>query len=368
MNKLMSVAEGSNRMKLRPTHMFLALLTLGAVFVCFLIVQPWLVALATAGILAIAFRGLHRRILQRMERPDVSALLATLGVVLLVAGPIALLSVQGGRELQQLYQSLSVRNGGQPTLAALDRVLEQIARSTGTPAEEVKSVANRYVADAAEWLLQQISRTLASAGSGVIQLVVAFLALFFLFRDGASLRGLLARWLPLPAETQDELIEQLIRTINANVNGVLVVGTAQGTATALALWLLGVPSPLLLGLMAAAFSVLPIIGPAVVWVPSSLFLLATGQVAQGLILLAVGAGFISFLDNLLRPLVLSGQLHLHPLLVFLALLGGTGLFGPIGIFLGPAMMAVTFPLLKLTHAVFFPAEPANAKAGSPAVG
>ncbi|HEU4389023.1 MAG TPA: AI-2E family transporter, partial [Blastocatellia bacterium] len=127
----------------------------------------------------------------------------------------------------------------------------------------------------------------------------------------------------------------------------LAVAAAQGTLTSIAFVALGLPSPILWGVVTAMFSLVPMVGSAAVWVPASLILFATGDWIRGLILLAYGAGVIGTIDNIIRPFVMSGRVRLHSLLVFFAVLGGVKAFGILGLFIGPITLAVTMALLEI---------------------
>jgi predicted PurR-regulated permease PerM len=95
------------------------------------------------------------------------------------------------------------------------------------------------------------------------------------------------------------------------------------------------------------FSVVPLLGSAIVWVPASLALLITGHFVKALILLALGAGLIGTIDNIVRPLIIYKSLQLHPILVFLSLLGGVQLFGVLGLFVGPVVLSVAAALVLM---------------------
>jgi predicted PurR-regulated permease PerM len=115
----------------------------------------------------------------------------------------------------------------------------------------------------------------------------------------------------------------------------------------LAFWVLRLPSPALWGMTTAIFSFVPLVGSGAVWLPAAIILALNGHPVKGLILLAWGAGVVGMADNVVRPLVISGQMRFHPLYVFFALLGGVQAFGVIGLFVGPAALALAHALFSL---------------------
>ncbi len=203
--------------------------------------------------------------------------------------------------------------------------------------------------------LEQISRFLlawgAQAAGNVIsfftETVVVFFTLFFLFRDGESLKTRAAEVLPLEAGQVNRLFGGIADSITANVHGCLAVGAAQGTLLSLGFWALGLPSPVVWGLVTALCSMIPFIGSAAVWGPAAMILLASGHLWKALILLVWGIAAVAQIDSLVRPLVISGRAKMHPLLVFFALLGGVRAFGVVGLFIGPVVLSVTLVVLEM---------------------
>jgi predicted PurR-regulated permease PerM len=203
--------------------------------------------------------------------------------------------------------------------------------------------------------LEQISRSLLSRGAWAAGNIISFVAdavitlftLFFLFREGRSMRGHAETFLPLNAAQVERLFTGLSNSIVANVYGCLAVGVAQGTLASLAFWVLGLPSPLLWGLVTALFSLVPIIGSAAVWGPAVIILAIGGHWWKALILLIWGAVVVGQIDTLIRPYVISGRVKLHTLLIFFALLGGVEAFGVMGLFIGPVVLSVTLVVLEM---------------------
>ena len=134
-------------------------------------------------------------------------------------------------------------------------------------------------------------------------------------------------------------------SVIANLYGILAVGLAQGLLTGLALAVLRVPSALLLGLATAFCSVIPIVGTMLVWLPSAIYLMATGHLWKGLILVVWCSAVVGTVDNIIRPLVVGSRVELHPLLLLFSLLGGLHVFGFIGIFIGPVVISVIAALI-----------------------
>jgi predicted PurR-regulated permease PerM len=153
--------------------------------------------------------------------------------------------------------------------------------------------------------------------------------------------------LPLSEDHAKRLLGVLKDSITANIQGVFAVGAAQGLATGLALAALGVSSATLLGIFAAFCSLLPLVGTALVWGPVAIQLIATGHIIKGLILLGLGAGVVSQLDNVVRPLVVGKKVQANSLVLIIAMLGGVQAFGFLGLFVGPIAVALIVAVSKM---------------------
>jgi predicted PurR-regulated permease PerM len=122
--------------------------------------------------------------------------------------------------------------------------------------------------------------------------------------------------------------------------------------TWIALWALGLPYTAFLGVLAGFLSLVPFVGAAGVWVPCTIYLFASGQVVRAFILLAYGSLVISMVDNVLRPLLIGGQTRLPTLFLFFGILGGVQVYGVLGIFLGPVLLAIVVAFVRIYQEQF----------------
>jgi predicted PurR-regulated permease PerM len=143
------------------------------------------------------------------------------------------------------------------------------------------------------------------------------------------------------------LIATISASIEANIYGVLAVSLAQGTLGAIGYAIAGLPSVIIWSVATALFSMIPLAGAASVWVTATIYLLVAGSWGKAIFMAAWGAGVISTADNVVRPLVLSGRVEIHTLLIFFSLLGGVRAFGLVGLFVGPIIVSVAIALLRI---------------------
>ena len=177
--------------------------------------------------------------------------------------------------------------------------------------------------------------------------VVTFFVLFFMFRDGPALLGRISALMPLREAQINRLFNGVRDGIVANLYGILGVGIVQGLLTGLALWVLGVSTPLLLGVLAGFSSLVPVLGTSLVWLPAAIYLMVAVQLWKGIALLLWGALVVASSDNVVRPLIVRGRVEIHPLLLLFAMLGGLRVFGLLGIFIGPIVLSLAGALFDM---------------------
>ena len=179
----------------------------------------------------------------------------------------------------------------------------------------------------------------------IVGVVVAVLAMFFLFRDGGRLVRILLEVSMMPAETSRLLIDTIAATIRSNLAASVVAATIQGTLGGLAFAWLGLPVPVVWGVVMGLLSVFPFVGPWLIWAPAAAALAFAGRTWDAVLLVMIGIAVVHPVDNVLRPLMVAHSTKLNPLLVLVGLLGGIQAFGASGLILGPVLISVAAALL-----------------------
>ena len=192
------------------------------------------------------------------------------------------------------------------------------------------------------------SATGSYLGKFLVGLVVLIVAVYFFLIDGSSMIHTLMRLSPLDDAYEERLLIEFERTSRAVVLASFVSALAQGVLATIAFWLCGFDSLILLFLVTSLMALVPFLGAASVWLPCAIFLGAVDQRWYVAIALAIyGAAIVSTVDNLIKPMVLQGRTTLHPLFALLSVLGGLGVFGPIGIVVGPMVVVFLQTLLEI---------------------
>jgi predicted PurR-regulated permease PerM len=325
------------------TLVLLAATAIG-VYLCYLMALPFLPALAWAIAFAVLFTPLQRWLERRLKHPNLAAIACLLIVASIVVVPAALI---GQQLVEQVAIGAEVIDAEMASGSWRDRIarntrlapiLEVVERDLNLP-DTVKS--------SAAW----ISGTAASLVRGsVVQLValaLTFYLLYFFLRDrDLALRGVRALS-PLTEAQTDRMLGRVRDTIFATIYGTLAVSSVQGVLGGLMFWALGLPAPLLWGVVMAVLGIVPVLGAFVVWIPAALFLLLEGRWIAALVLTAWGLLVVGTIDNLLRPVLVGNRLRQHTVLAFLSIVGGLLLFGSSGLILGPVVLTITIGLFEV---------------------
>jgi len=323
-----------------------------ALYFCYVIARPFLAPIFLALMIAIVFHPIHLRIQSRIQRRNLAGLTSTVLVLVIFVAPAAILGVLVAREGHALYLRLSERSaeqGGWNPYAThfVGRFSQWAGHYVDLSALDLRGALARSSEQISHFLFSWGTHFLSHIVSFFVEAIIALFTLFFLFREGESLKVQLAAFLPLRADQFERLFTGISNSIVANVYGCLAVGASQGILMGLGFWVLGLPSPILWGLVTALCSLLPIIGSFVVWGPATMFLFVSGHWGKGLILLFWSAAVVAQIDHLLRTWVISQRANMHPLLMFFALLGGVKAFGALGLFIGPVVVSVTLVALAM---------------------
>jgi predicted PurR-regulated permease PerM len=321
------------------------------------IIEPFLGPIAWALFIGFLLQPAQAALARWLRgRANASALLLTLGVLVLFLGPLTALGISFARQAADLATRLQSWMGTQQnaTLDNLDqlpvvaRALEWLDQNLQISTAHVQA----WLVEGSRTLFQHLATYSGVAFLGAVGTVLSFTVmlfiLFFIIRDGRAIARLGAALVPLEPARREELAVRLASVTRAVVRGTVVTALVQGCLLGIAFAVVGLPAPVVFGVLAAVLSVVPFGGTALVWVPAVAALAFQGHYPQAGILLAFGA-LISSVDNFLKPLLISGSSPLPTIAVFIGVLGGLAAFGLIGLFLGPVVIALTLALVEFAR-------------------
>jgi predicted PurR-regulated permease PerM len=324
---------------------------LAALYVCWLMFQPFFNVLLWAAVLAVVFYPMHRRLLARTRSPSLAAAGSTFLVVLLILLPVTLVTVAVVRELSGAAASFQAadhtwENSVPPAARWLfDRVRPYVDI-------DAESARKFIAARMQTWGSALAASTLVVVGGAVgavTQTLLVVFTLFYFFRDGDRIRHAAYEMVPLQRVQWTDIIRRTQEVIAATVYGVLAIAAIQGSLGTFIFWALGLPSPLLWGVVMFFLSMIPMAGAFLVWVPAAIYLALTGTYLKAGILVVWGVLVIGSIDNVLSPRLVGRRASLHELLIFFAVLGGLQVFGVLGLVLGPVVVAMTLALIEMVR-------------------
>lgn len=290
-------------------------------------------------------------------RSSLAATVMTLVVTLGLAIPAALGTLAFAHQAIGLGQGLSDfakshQIGGVEDVLKLPMIgtlMAWLDRNLSLDAGEVQGYLVQGAQAVVQFLVAHSRDFLFGALGFLTDVALMLFVLFFLFRDGDAMAARLRRLIPYDPARKAQLGLRLEAVTRAVVFGTVVTAMAQGALVGIGMWITGLPSPLVFGVMAAIASFIPFVGTALVWAPAALYLYAGGEFGRTVFLAIWGAVVAGSADNFLRPMLVSGKARMGTLTVLFGVLGGLVAFGTIGLFLGPLILALVQGLIEFSE-------------------
>ena len=324
---------------------------------CF-VISPLLYGIAWGAVFAFLWHPVHTFIVRKSglgKHRNICATFSFLLLMVCITIPLAytLRAVVG--ELLQAYDSLSsyilhVREVGLPPLddfipESLREFIMPVISDRDRVASTLTSVAQSVAA-----FLQNLSKgVLQWTGAFIFQAFIALMTLFFMIRDGESVVNYIRDFIPLPREGREHFIENTGRIMNSVAYGVILTVAMQALLGGIGWATAGLPKAFLASAAMFFFGMFPM-GTSVVWLPGSIYLIATGSTGWGVALLAWGIVVVSSIDNILRPIFIGSGSSMPTLALIIGLTGGIAAWGLLGVFLGPLIIAIFLSALDLYRA------------------
>jgi predicted PurR-regulated permease PerM len=319
------------------------LILLGVVTVAFLwLTLDFIQPVFWAAVLATIFEPMQKQLERRLGgRKSLAALLGLVIIVLVVFLPLVLLGVAVSQEALNFYNRIQDNNVDfQSFVTRIDPAVRDAAARVGIDPGSIEQRIYQGVGAVA----QLIATRAIVVGQNVLAVVaktaLMLYLLFFFLRDGEELLATLADAIPMGEGRQRTLFRQFASVTRATLKGTILVGMAQGLLGGVLFLILGLRAPVFWGVIMAMLSLLPIVGPAIVWVPAAIYLLVTGSVTKGIVLIAGGVLVVGTADNILRPILVGRETRMPDYMILLSTLGGLSVFGAAGFVAGPVLAAL----------------------------
>jgi predicted PurR-regulated permease PerM len=315
-------------------------------YLVFLVFQPFLPALAWAVVIVVVSYPVYERVRRRFK-PTIAAMICTLAVTVILIVPTILVMGAFVRQGVQAVQTIQaqVASGHFNWVNRLWMEIE--AKLPDSSQASLGTIVTRYADQSATYVATRLGAVLRNTAAFLFHLSVTLLAMFYLYRDGDSFMARVRAILPFEPAHRDKMIRESHDLIFASVVSSAVAAAAHGILGGLAFGLTGITAPVFWGVMMGFFSLIPLVGSALIWVPASISLMSDGHIGAGIALALFCSVVVGLVDNVVRPWVISGRAEMGGLVVFISVLGGIAVFGLLGVIVGPIVVATGASLLDL---------------------
>lgn len=312
-------------------------------YLMFRIIEPFIMAIIGSALLAYIFYPLYTKLKKRVKNETLCSILMTLVIIIVITLPIIFITNAVITEAVQAYSKSKDFD-----IASL---ISRLSLS-----EEINSQIGSLFGNALSFLVEKTPSFLLSLPQKALNLFIMVFMLFYFFKDGEKLKGVVKNVLPKRIKKEEKLIERFKQIIFAVIYGTILISIIEGLSLTLGLFIFNGPSPFLWGAIAAVLAMLPYIGPGIVWVPIVIIKYFQGDMPNALGLFLYSTIIISFvLDTWVRALLIGDKAKLHPALTIVGVIGGLHFFGFMGFILGPLILALFVVFLEIyigeSHAI-----------------
>lgn len=344
---------------------FLLVCVLATFYFLFQILSPFLAVIFVAAVLAITFYPLYLKILSWMPNwKKTASLLSCFTVILITFVPLTIFVIMISNQAADTYQVITenVESG------AFD---EYLLWDQGGKIYDLVDDFSRYVEDYVDiesinlkeniiswaqglstYLVSQISNVFASLVNLMMNLFIMFFSMFYFFKDGEKIVEKIGILSPLPSVYEEELFKKIGDMVKAIMVGVFLTAVLQGLVGGIGYAIVGISNAAFWATAIALFSLVPLLGTAVVWVPTVIILLVLGNYWEAGFLTIWSVIITGSVDNIVRPYLIGGKAHTYPLLTFFVILGGIFVMGFKGIIVGPLVLMALISFLHIYEAEY----------------
>ncbi len=299
---------------------------------------PLFIPVTVAIILGYLLFPVYDRMARTIPSEDLRAALLVVLVLLVLALPVLLIVVQVADEIPGALRAADLSQWAEKANRWVDSTLGR-----HIPLSENLAV---YLARVREAALRVAPGVIGAVGNTALALFVMLYTMYYVLRDGPRIWQNFLLILPLEDEVKPLLVTDLQQTLTGVLYGQFVTAVIQGALAGFGYWIFHVPHVLLWTCVTLIFSMVPIAGATVVWLPLALSRLAVGDRLGGFGLLIYGGVLVMNIDNVVKPRLIAGRAQLHPLAALLGVVGGISLFGVIGFIIGPVLLSLVVAMLR----------------------
>jgi len=308
------------------------------IFAGYKIISPFILAILTAVIIAIAVNPLYKKLNKKIRNKNISALIIVVSLIVFVLIPLLFLANAMLQETINFYNTASGLD--------LSDTSDKIKEITGINAD-FERYFKETLLSTSNIFIESSAKIRAYILSGIANLLVLFFTLFFFIRDGKILVNKLKDAIPIKEKTKERLSKDIERSIHGLVVGLLIIALLEAITAFIGFYLFNIPNPLIWSFLVLILAMIPLIGPAFIWIPASIYLLIVGQNFNAIGLFIYSVIILNYVDNILRHQVISKTAKTPPVLILWGILGGIIIFGIPGIIIGPLVLSILMALYRV---------------------
>jgi predicted PurR-regulated permease PerM len=352
--------------RFRQAFLLLLVTAISAAFVA--MIRAFLLTILLAAIFAGLSYPVYQWLLRWLRgRAALAAILTLVLLLTLVMAPLLAVLGTGANEALRVAETI------RPRLEQLvDQPGEFDRRLQALPGYEhiapyraqILRGASDLLGSTSAFLFAALSATTRATAVFIVQFLVMVYTMFFFLTGGPGLLRAVLAYLPLTEADKQRMVGTFVSVTRATLKGTVLIGVAKGVMGGLAFWAVGIEGGVFWGMVMTVLAIVPGVGSALIWVPASVILIATGEVWRGIALAAFCALVLESLDNVMRPRLVGQDIGMHELLIFFSTLGGLLFFGAMGFILGPILAALFVTAWEMFGTTFRSslAEPGSAAA------
>ncbi len=328
-------------------HAFVAVLVF-FIFIAAKMIMPYLSAILMGAVMSVLAKPLHRRLVARKIKPTLAATIITIGIIIVVIGPILSFITQAVKQAIVLGHWVA---DSETFTVTFHSVLEKLAawapmNLVVDDAKDLEQSIREIFQHSTSTVTTMVVELAKGVPNAVLQLFLAALACFFFLIDGRRFFVWIANKTPIDPEIRIKVSGSFRDTAISVVWASMAAAATQATIMLIAFSALRVPAAALAAGATFIFAWIPLLGSGPVWISGALYLLINGMQGKAIAMVVIGI-FTSLVDNFVRPLVLRGRGEMHPLVSLVAIFGGIQMFGLFGVFFGPILAAIVITLLTV---------------------
>jgi predicted PurR-regulated permease PerM len=309
----------------------------------FLLLKPFFGAIILGLVLAYVLQWPHKKLTKLIKKPGISAAIMCIVFFILLSLGVYLLAQTLIKEAFNLFLNI----GKIDLLGLITKVLSFLFPNSPDMIRELSVTLQRSITQLVTSFVNSIENTFMNIPQLVTGFFIAFFVAFYALKDTEKIMKFIKDVLPFKPEINERLIKRSKDISFATIYGQIAVGVIQGLTAGIGFYIFKAQSPLLFTLLAIFFGMLPLLGAWVAWLPVSISMIATGNQLNGILLLVYGLLVISTIDNIVRPFIIGKRSKINPLIVFIGMVGGLVLMGPVGLIAGPIVLEYILIFIEL---------------------